>query len=169
MRTIIFSVFISLAAILMISCDKLDDLTKSPLDRFLSDISHEWIVDSMRVVEYSYIAGNPPIIALSRDTLYPLTKMVFTTNEGSAEGVVKQTTMTNGIAQENEIHWRYVDDLSIDLVYYNPNTDTYNISVRYDITEFSDHTLRLFRDENLVSEQYGAQYGILKKTIRMHR
>ncbi len=52
MKIIIFSSYISFAAIVMISCNKLDDLTKSHLDRFLSDISHEWIVDSMRVVEY---------------------------------------------------------------------------------------------------------------------
>lgn len=169
MKTIVFSLFISLAAILMVSCDKLEDQTKSPLDRFLSDVSHEWVVDSMRVIEYSYIPGTPAIIALSRDTLYPLTKMVFTTNEGRTEGVIKQTTITNGIAKEDEIHWRYVDELSIDLVYQNPNTNTYNISVRYDITELSDHTFRLYREENLVSVLNGSQYGILKKIIRMHR
>jgi hypothetical protein len=169
MKTLIFSLFISLAAILMVSCDKLDDLTKSPLDRFLSNVSHEWIVDSMRVVEYSSIPGNPPKITLERDTLYAVTKMVFTANEVGAEGVVIQTKMTNGIAQKKEIHWRYVDEISFDLVYYNPNTDTYNISVRYDITELSDHSFRLYRDENLVSDLYGSTYGILKTTIKMHR
>lgn len=169
MKITFLSLFIAIAASTMVGCDKLNDITKSPLEKFMSDLTHEWTVDTMRVIEYAYLPGTPPQTLLSRDSLYPVTNMVFTANEVSAEGVVMQTTLINGSPDVKEIHWRYVDEISIDLVYYNPNTYTYNVSVRYDITELTDKSFRLYRYENLVSEQNGAKYGELKKIIRLHR
>lgn len=147
-------------------CQKIKDITKSPLEKFMSKLCHEWTVNSYNVKEYS---SNQNGSALTKDTLLPITKMTFTQKDGSAEGDVVYTSVSKEVTTTETQRWRYVDDIQIDLVYDNPAYNIIGLSTRYDITELTDNAFKFKRDENLVSTSNGAKYGELHTTVDMRR
>ena len=78
-RRILLALSFPLLVVTISGCNLFEDLTKSDLEKDLSNLAKEWIVDSVRVREYGYIqtTSAPPQIPLVRDTLLPITKMNF--------------------------------------------------------------------------------------------
>jgi hypothetical protein len=151
-------------------CQKIKDLGKSPLEKFMSKLCHEWTVNSYNVKEYSSPQSTSQSAnTLVRDTLLPRTKITFTQKEGSAEGSVVYTSVSKGITTTETQRWRYVDDIQIDLVYDYPAYNIIGLSTRYNITELTDKAFKFKRDENLVSTSNGAKYGELYTTVDMKR
>lgn len=168
-RRILLALSFPLLVVTISGCNLFEDLTKSDLEKDLSNLAKEWIVDSVRVREYGYIqtTSAPPQIPLVRDTLLPITKMNFLRDADAIGGALVQTSAEKGVQVVTELRWQYVDYLT--LYYPNPNIGLSDVDVIYNVVELTESKLHFTREENLVDQASGVRYGSLKRTFKMHK
>ena len=122
-----------------ISCDVLD--IKSDLEKQLSNIANERIVDSIRVRQYGFIAGTPAQTPLVGDTLLPVIRMKFISSP-DGKGDLIETSLVNGVEAPKGIQWR-LDPPYLRLYYLNPHTGVADIEIIYDKVELTDNKFHL--------------------------
>jgi len=168
-RRILLVLSIPLLVVTISGCNLFEDITKSDLEKNLSNLGKEWIVDSVRVREYGYIqtTSAPPQIPLVSDTLLPITKMNFLRDGDAVAGALIQTSVEKGVQVVTELRWQYVDYLT--LCYPNPNIGLSDVDVIYTVVELTENNLHFTREENLVDQASGVRYGSLKRTFKMHK
>ncbi len=168
-RRFLFALSLPLLIVTISGCDLFEDITKTDLEKNLSNLAKEWTVDSVRIQEYDFIqtTNAPPQTPLLSDTLLPIKKMNFLRIGDAIGGTMVQTSIENGVEVTNEFRWQYVDYLT--LYYPNPNPGLSDVDVIYTVIELTENNLHFMREENLVDQASGVRYGSLKRTFKMHK
>ncbi len=166
LKRLLVTLFVPFLFASLSGCELLEDVSKTEFDKELEYITKVWKVDSVRVREYGFVpsssgSAQTPLIS---SNLLPITKMEFLRiDEEALGGKLLQTSIENGKEVVTELEWFYRETY-LDLFYPSVFLGGLRPSaVIFDMVEISEKRLVFKREENLVNEANGAQFGSLER------